>query len=106
MLDKLNQPFVRHVIEKVLEVRVHDPLPSALDLLPYFAHGILRRSPSPISKAGSIEYRLEEGLQPLQQRLLTHTIIDRGYTEHAILAGFVPLLNGVLPHRLGSIGVL
>src|SRR5580658_7278994 len=63
-----------HRPEKVLEVRVHDPLPAALDLLPNFAHGILRRSPSPVSKAGCIKYRLEDGFQSLQQRLPTDAI--------------------------------
>src|SRR5229473_691535 len=95
-----------HRPEKVLQIGVHDELPSALDLLPDFTHGILRRSPSPISEAGIIEYRLEDGLQPMEQRLLTHAIIDRRYAEPAMLAGFVPLLDGVLPHRLGPIGVL
>jgi 4-carboxymuconolactone decarboxylase len=47
-----------------------------------------------------------EVLQPIEQRLLTHAIIDRGYAEHSILAGFVPLRNRVLSHRQRLIGIL
>src|SRR5712691_2233001 len=82
--------------EKVSKIRVHDPLRSALNLFPDFAQRVLRRSPSPVSEAGVIEYRLKDRLQPIEQRLLTHAIIDRRYAEHAILAGFVPLRNRVL----------
>src|SRR5207253_10522947 len=102
----LKAPGLPWRTEKVSEIRIHDPLRPALYLFPNFAQGVLRRSPSPISKAGIIEYRLEDGLQPMKQRLLTHAIIDRGYAEHAILARFVSLLDGVLSHRLGPIGVL
>ncbi len=38
--------------------------------------------------------------------MLAHAIVDRGYSKHSILAGFVPLLDGVLSHRLRLIGVL
>jgi hypothetical protein len=38
--------------EKVPQIRIHDP--------------------------GIIEYRLEDGFQPIKQRLLTYAIIDRG----------------------------
>src|SRR5450631_422646 len=41
-LSHQRQQFsVIHRPEKVLEVRVHDPLPAALNLLPDFAHGVL-----------------------------------------------------------------
>ena len=59
-----------------------------------------------IQSCGFIEYRLEDRLQPIEQRLLAHAIIDRGYAEHAILAGFIPLRDGVLSHRQRLIGVL
>jgi hypothetical protein len=65
--------------EEISAVRVHDPLRPVLDFLPDFAQRILRRSPSPISKAGVIEYRFEDRLQPMAPRLLTHTIVDRRY---------------------------
>jgi hypothetical protein len=48
--------------EEVSEIRIHDPLRPALYLFPHFAQGILRGSPSPISEASIIEYRLEDGL--------------------------------------------
>ena len=82
--------------EEVSEIRIDDPLGPALYLFPHFAQGILRRSPSPISEAGIIEYRLEDRLQPIEQRLLTYAIIDRGYAEHAMLARFVPLFRSAL----------
>src|SRR5271166_78032 len=52
--------------EKVFQVRIYDPLPSALDFFPHLAHGVLRRSPSPISKVGFIENRFEDRFQPIQ----------------------------------------
>src|SRR6202042_537655 len=67
--------------KKVFEVRVHDPLPPALNLLPHFAHGIMRRSPSPISEVGFIEHRLEDRFQPIEQRLLTYPVINRGHSQ-------------------------
>src|SRR5215475_6029926 len=66
-----------HRPEKVLQIGVHDPLPSALNLLPHFAHGVLRRSPSPISEVGFVEHRLEDRLQPIEQRLLAHPVVYR-----------------------------
>jgi hypothetical protein len=54
--------LVIHGPEKVSEIRVHDPLRSTLDFFPDLAQRILRRSPSPVSKAGIIEYRLEDRL--------------------------------------------
>src|SRR5262250_3036605 len=95
-----------HSPEKVLQVSVHDPLPSAVDLLPHFAQSILRRSPSPISEAGIIEYRFKDRLQPVEQRLLTYAVVNRRYAQHATLARFVPLRDGVLAHWQRLIGVL
>ena len=92
--------------EEISQIRIDDPLRPALYLLPHFAQGILRGSPSPISEAGIIEYRFEDGLQPVEQRLLTHAIIDRGYAKHSILARFVPLRDRVLSHRQRPIGIL
>src|SRR6516162_1752517 len=92
--------------EKILQVRVHDPLPSALNLLPNFAHGILRRSPSSISEVGFVEYRLEDRFQPIEQRLLTYPIIDSGHAQQTKLTWFPRLRDLYLPHRLRLIGVL
>src|ERR1019366_9762799 len=92
--------------EEVSEIRIDDPLGPALYLFPHFAQGILRRSPSPISEASVVEYRLEDGLQPIEQRLLAHAVIYRRYAEHSILAGFVPLRDRVLSHRQRLVGIL
>ena len=98
--------FVIDGPEKVSEVRIHDPLRPALDLFPDLAQCILCRSPSPISEASIVEYWLEDGFQPIEQRLLAHAVIDRRYAEHSILSWFVPLRNRVLSHRQRLIGVL
>src|SRR5580692_272161 len=95
-----------HRPEKVSEICIHNPLRPALDFFPDLARCVLRRSPSPISEASIVEYRLEDGLQPIEQRLLTHAVIDRRYAEHTILSWFVPLRNRVLSHRQRLIGVL
>jgi site-specific DNA recombinase len=63
--------------EKVLQVPFHDPLRSALYLLPHFAHCVLCRSPSPISEVGFIEYRFENWLYPIEQCLLAYPVINR-----------------------------
>src|ERR1017187_3866324 len=55
--------------EKIFQVSVHDPLPSTVDFFPHLAHGILRRSPSPISEAGTLEKRLHERFHPLWHRV-------------------------------------
>src|SRR5467141_1736253 len=91
--------FVIDGPEKVSEVRIHDPLRPTLDLFPDLAQCILCRSPSPISEASIIEYWLEDGFQPIEQRLLAHAVINRRYAEHSILSWFVPLRNRVLSHR-------
>src|SRR5205807_8325671 len=91
--------FVINGPEKVSEVRIHDPLRPALNLLPDLAECILCRPPSPISETSIIEYRLEDGFQPIEQRLLAHAVIDRRYAEHSVLSWFVPLRNRVLSHR-------
>src|SRR5712691_2814953 len=75
-----------HRPEKILQIGVHDPLPTARDLLPNFAHGILRRSPSPISEVGFIQHRLEDRFQPIEQRLLAHPVINRRDSPRAKLA--------------------
>src|SRR6516225_11706816 len=58
--------FVIDGPEEISEVRVYDPLRPALHLLPHLAQGVLRRSPSPKSEASVIEYRLEDGLEPIE----------------------------------------
>ncbi|MFC0696371.1 hypothetical protein, partial [Paraburkholderia humisilvae] len=41
---------------------------------------ILRRSSTPVSKAGFIEHRLEDRFQPVEQRLLAYPIINSFHT--------------------------
>jgi site-specific DNA recombinase len=60
--DEREKLFVIHRPEKISEISVHDPLRPAPNLLPDLAQCVLRRSPSPISKAGIIEYRFEDRL--------------------------------------------
>ena len=95
-----------HGPEKVSQIRIHDPLPSALDLLPNLAHGILRRSPSPISEVGVIEHRLEDRLQPVEQRLLAYPVVNRRDSQRAKLARLAGLRDLYLPHRLRLIDIL
>src|SRR3954451_10304550 len=95
-----------HGPEKVFYIRVYDPLPPALNLPPYFAHGILCRSPSPISEVGFIEHRLEDRLQSVEQRLLAYPVINRRDSQRAKLARLARLRNLDLPHRLRLIDVL
>ena len=95
-----------HRPKKVLQIGVHDPLPSALNLLPHFAHGILRRSPSPISEVGFIEHRLEDRFQPIEQRLLAYPVINRRDSQRAKLARLSRLRDLHLPHRLRPVDIL
>src|SRR6202021_810835 len=71
--------------EEVLQIRIHDPPAPAFDLLPHFTQRILRRSPSPVPEVGFIKYRFEDRLQPIEQCLLTHPIINRRNAKHSLL---------------------
>src|SRR5215471_13552449 len=95
-----------HGSKKVFEIRIYDPLPSALNLLPNFAHGILRRSPSPISEVGLIEYRLEDRLQPIEQRLLAYPVINSRDSQRSKLARLARLRDLHLPHRLRPVDIV
>src|SRR5688572_8536859 len=64
------------------------------------------RPPSPVSEAGVIEFRLEDRLQPVEQRLLAHPIEDRGYPQVPPLAWLADLRDGHLPYGLRSIDVV
>src|SRR5215471_8223864 len=95
-----------HGPEKVFEIRVYDPFPSALNLLPNFAHSVLRRSPSPISEVGFIEHRLEDRPQPVEQRLLAYPVVNRRDSQRAKLARLARLRDLYLPYRLRSVDIL
>jgi hypothetical protein len=60
--DQREELLVIHRPKEISEICVHNPLRPALYLLPDFAQRVLRRSPSPISEAGIIEYWLEDRL--------------------------------------------
>jgi site-specific DNA recombinase len=94
-----------HGPEKVSQIRIQDPLPSALNLLPHFAHGILGRSPSPISEVGFIEHRFKDRFQPIEQRLLAYPVINRRDSQRAKLARFPRLRDLYLPHRLRPVDI-
>src|SRR6266446_277540 len=88
--------------EKIFQIAVDDPLLPALNLFPHLAHGALGRSPSSISEVGIVEYRLEDWLQPIEQRLLANPVVNRGNSQRAKLTRLRDLY---LPHRLRLIGV-
>src|SRR3954469_6427180 len=83
--------FVIDGPEEVLQIRIHDPLTTALDLLPDFAKGVLRRSSSPVSEVGVVEYWLEDRLQPVHKRLLAHAIEDRRDAKRSMFASAADL---------------
>src|ERR1700761_228030 len=77
--------LVIHRSEKIFQICVHNPLSTALNLLPYFAHGILCRSPSPIAEVGFIEYRLKDWFQPIEQCLLADPVVNCRDSQRAKL---------------------
>src|SRR5215471_17047516 len=92
--------------KKVFQIAVDDPLLPALNLFPYLTHGALGRPPSSISEVGIIQYRLEDWLQPIEQRLLAYPVVNRRDSQPAKLARLAHLRDLYLPHRLRLIGVL
>ena len=88
--DKLHQPFMVDGIERVSQIRIHDPLRTNLDSSPHFARGVLSRSPSPIAKAGIIEYRLEDRSNRLSNACQ--------HTRSSI--GGIPRLGGKSKHAI------
>src|SRR5205807_1976527 len=82
------------------------PLPLDLNHLPHFEHGILRQSPSPVSEVGVIEHRLEDWLQPVEQRLLAYSVVNSRDSQRAKLARLSRLRDLHLPHRLRKIDLL
>src|SRR3954452_7055080 len=92
--------------EEIFEVGIDDPLRARTQLLPDLPQGILGRSPFAVSEAGVIEYRLEDRLQPGQQRLLAYPVINGRDTERARLARLAGFRDQVSSHRQGVIGVV
>src|SRR5215469_8276277 len=91
--------------KKILQICIHNPLAPVVNLPPDLAHGVLRRSPSPISEVGFIEYRLEDRLQPVEQRLLAYPVVNRGDSQLTKLTRLARLRDLYLPYRLRLVGV-
>jgi hypothetical protein len=102
----MNQGAVWNTIQKVFQITIDDPLLPALNLFPYLTHGVLCRPPSSISEVGIIKYRLEDWLQPIEQRLLAYPVVNRRNSQRAKLTRLAYLRNLHLPHRLRLISVL
>src|SRR3954451_10649415 len=94
-----------HRPEEILEIGVDDPLRSRAQLLPDLPQGILGRSPLAVSEAGIVEHRLEDRLQPVQQRLLAHPVINGRDAERAKLARLAGFGDQLSAHRQGLISV-
>ena len=62
------------MIVELAQVRVNNPHPASLKLLPHLAHRIMRRTPLAIPKAAVQKLRLKDRLHPLNQRLLANPI--------------------------------
>src|SRR5215471_1715069 len=92
--------------KKVFQIAVDDPPLPALNLFPYLAHGVLRRPPSSISEVGIIQYRLEDWLQPIEQRLLAYPVGNRRNSQRAKLTRPAHLRDLYLPHRFRAISAL
>src|SRR5262249_5725213 len=91
--------------KEIFEVGVDDPLGPRAQLLPDLSQGILGRSPSAVSEAGIIEYRLEDRLQPVQQRLLAYPVINGRDPERAKLTRLAGFGDQLPSHRKGFVGV-
>ena len=74
-----------HGPEEISQVRIDNPLVPLVELSPYLAQCSVGGPPPPVPVVGIIEYRLEDRLQPILQRLLAHPIVNRRYTEWAKL---------------------
>ena len=63
--------------KEIFQIGIDDPLWPLFISFQILRSGILGRSSSPVSEAGIIEHRLEDRLQPVQQRLLAYPVINR-----------------------------
>jgi hypothetical protein len=92
--------------EEIFQISFYDPLRSALYFFPHLAHCVLRRSSSPVSEVGVIEYRFEKRLQSVEQCLLAYPVINSRDSQHSILARLSRFWNLYLPHRAWLIDLL
>src|SRR6201987_1509756 len=80
--DKGQELFMIHRPEKVFQIRVHDPLVSALHYFtPNLGQGIRGLATFAISKTARIKDALKDGHQTVDQSLLTYPVVDRRYAE-------------------------
>src|SRR5215471_1669017 len=91
--------------KEIFEVGVDDPLRARTQLLPDLPQGILGRSPFAVSEAGVIEHRLEDRLQPVQQRLLAYPVVDGRDPKRAKLTRLAGFGDQLSSHRPRSVGV-
>src|SRR4029079_7245020 len=95
-----------HGSKKVFDIRIDDPLVSGLHFAPNLGQGIGGLATLTIPKAARIKDLLKDRLQAIDQRLLTHPVVDRGYAQWPCLAGSSPFRNLQSSHVLRLIGVL
>ena len=98
--------FVIYGSEKVFEIRIDDPLVSSLHFAPNLGQGTGGLATFTIPKAARIKDLLKDRLQAIDQRLLTHPVVDRGYAQWPCLAGGSPFWDLQSSHGLRLIGVL
>ena len=94
-----------HRSKEIPKIRIHHPLVPLLNLAPDLAQCIFCRSSFSVSEAGFIKHRFKDRFQPVQQRLLTHPIIDCWYAKRTKLPWLARLGNQFLPHRLRSVSI-
>src|SRR6516225_9200649 len=77
--DQGQEFFVIYESEEVLEIRINDPLVSGLYFAPNLGQRIGGLATFTIPKAARIKDLLKDRLQAIDQRLLTHPVVHRGY---------------------------
>ena len=82
--------------EEVLQIRIDDPLASALHFAPDLGQGVGGLATLPITETARIEDFLEDRLQPIDQRLPTYPVIDRGYAKEASSCRRFPFLESAI----------
>ena len=63
-----------HGPEEISQVRINHPLVPLVELSPYLAQCSVDGPPPPVPVVGIIEFRLEDRLQPILQRLLAQPL--------------------------------
>src|SRR5262249_51706332 len=72
-----HQYVVVDPVEKLLQVYVHHPAATFLDVLPRRSHGIVRAAPRPKAIAVLGKRRIESRLEHLQDALLDESVENR-----------------------------